>query len=202
MILILSWVVLHGVPEPHPKLLVPWNIIAMNRAQRPSDRECVDYHRNYVAKVPDGDILETLKAQQETMAHFVQAIPQEQADVVHAPYGWTVRQVIEHCVDAERVFGYRALRFSNADKTELPGWDENHYASSHYGPRCRLADLGDEYVALRQANVLLLLRLTDRAWDELGTADGRVFSVRTLAWLMAGHWLHHEEILRQRLHAG
>ena len=171
----------------------------MNRDQRPSDRECFDYHRNYVARVPDGDIVQTLKAQQQTMAQFVRAIPQDQAQVVHAPYGWTVQQVIEHCLDAERVFGYRALRFSTADKTELPGWDENHHASSGYGPHCRLVDLSDEYAALRQANVLLLSRLTDNAWDQLGTADGRQTSVRTLAWLMAGHWLHHEEILRKRL---
>ena len=171
----------------------------MNRAQRPANSECFDYHRNYVAQVPDGDILETLTAQQQEIATFLREIPQDQADVVHPPYGWTVRQVIEHCLDAERVFGYRALRFANADATELPGWDENRYASSGYGPHATLAELAEEYVALRRANVLLLSRLTDDAWEQLGTADRRAASVRTLAWLMAGHWLHHEQILRERL---
>ena len=171
----------------------------MNFAQRPSDAECFDYHRDYVANVPDGNIVQTLTAQQAAIDLLIAGIREDQAGIVHPPFGWTIRQVIEHCTDGERVFGYRALRFASGDATPLPGWDENQYAASGYGPRSSLAELGAELTSLRRANVVLLSRLTPAAWNAVGTADGRRVSVRTLAWLMAGHWLHHERILRQRL---
>ena len=171
----------------------------MNLAQRPGEHECFDYHRDYAAKVPDGDILATLRSQQDSIPAFLEQIPEEVGPVIHPPYGWSVWQVIEHCIEAERVFGYRALRFAAGDKTDLPGWDENHYAATDYGPNATLAALASEFMALRQANVCLLARLTPSAWEEIGTADGRLCSVRTLAWLLAGHWLHHEAILRKRL---
>ncbi len=171
----------------------------MNRTQRPTPDECFDYHRDYVANVPAGDILETLSQQKDAIVALVREIPAEAAEVVHPPYAWTVRQVIEHCADAERVFGYRVLRFASDDPTDLPGWNENDYAASGYGPAADLPALADEFAALRSANLALLTRLAEDRWDRRGTADGRQVSVRTLAWLMAGHWLHHEKILRQRL---
>lgn len=171
----------------------------MDLAQRPGDHECFDYHRDYVAKVPDGNILETLQHQLSAIPEFIRSIPADQLEVIHPPYGWAVRTVLEHCCDAERVFGYRILRFATGDKTDLPGWDENHYAACGYGDASGTEVLAEEFGALRLSNLRLLGRLRERAFDELGTADGRGVSVRTLAWLMAGHWLHHEQILRQRL---
>jgi hypothetical protein len=171
----------------------------MDLTKRPGDHECFDYHRDYVAKVADGDILDTLTAQQDQIVQFIVGIPDAETDVVHAPYGWTILQVVEHCVDAERVFGYRSLRFAAGDSTDLPGWDENHYATTVYGPNAGLPELAIELVSLRTANLALLNRLAPEAWDKIGTADGRKVSVRTLAWLMAGHLIHHEQILRKRL---
>ena len=168
-------------------------------SRRPGDHECFDYHRDYVAKVPEGDIVETLRMQAESVPAFIRAIAAEQLEVIHPPYGWKIRTVLEHCCDAERVFGYRILRFATGDKTDLPGWDENHYAACGYGDAPDVASLADEFASLRNANLALLTRLSDAAWDEMGTADGRGVSVRTLAWLMAGHWLHHEAILEKRL---
>lgn len=171
----------------------------MDFDQRPGDDECFGYHRDYVAIVPDGPILSTLKDQLQAIPAFIAEIPEDQFLVVHPPYGWTVQKVLEHCCDAERVFGYRILRFATGDKTELPGWDENHYAACGYGSNASGQALSDELVALRQANFALLKRLRPEAWQEQGTADGRKVSVRAIAWLMAGHWLHHERILRTRL---
>ena len=171
----------------------------MDRAQRPSDSECFDYHRAYVALVPDGDIVVTLQAQQSRLCELLRQIPATAAQTIHPPYTWTVRQVVEHCVEGERMFGYRALRFASGDPTELPGWNENFYAAAGYGPLGDLEDLTVEFAALRQANLCLLSRLAEPAWNRIGVADGRRVSVRTLAWLMAGHWNHHEAILRKRL---
>ena len=173
----------------------------MDLSTRPSENECFDYHRDYVAKVPDGDILTTLESQISTITQFIGGIPQSQWEIVHPPYGWSIRTVIEHCCDAERVFGYRALRFATGDKTDLPGWDENRYAVCGYGKVVPPVELAVEMGSIRMSNLRLLSRLTDDAWTQKGTADGRSVSVRTLAWLMAGHWLHHDAILRARLAA-
>lgn len=171
----------------------------MDLTKRPTNEECFDYHRDYVAKVPDGNILETLKKQAEFIPAYISELPAECLEVIHEPYGWKVRTVIEHCCDAERVFGYRVLRFSTGDKTDLPGWDENHYASCGYGDATSFEQLAQEFNALRNSNLALLSRLRDEAWNELGLADGRHVSVRTISWLMAGHWIHHREILDKRL---
>ena len=173
--------------------------MSVDFSQRPSPEHHSEYHETLVAKVPDGDILDRLSEQIMTFAGFTASIPINQTDVVHPPYGWSIRQVIEHSLDAERVFGYRMLRFANGDTTELPGWDENVYAVSGYGPTADLNELAAEFVALRQANICLMKRLSPKTWDMVGIADERSFSVRTLAWLMAGHLIHHVDILKQRL---
>jgi hypothetical protein len=109
----------------------------MDYAQRPTDEEVFDYQREYVKKVADGDILETLRIQREIAVPWIQAIPASEADAVHEPYGWSIWQVIQHCVDAERVFGYRALRFATGDQTELPGWDgKQSCIVAAFEPRC------------------------------------------------------------------
>ena len=169
------------------------------RSLRPASDECQGYHQTYVAHVPDGDIVHTLEAQQRRIDGLTSSVSDEDAATVHAPYTWTIRQVIEHCADAERIFGYRTLRFAASDATDLPGWDENHYANCHYGPNCGLTELGEEFSAIRTSNIRLLSRLNEKAWSHRGTADGKVVSVRTLAWLMAGHWLHHYSMLCHRL---
>jgi len=171
----------------------------MDLSQRPGDHECFDYHRDYVGKVPDGNILDRLKDQSQTVPVFIANLPEDQLEVVHAPYGWKIRTVVEHCCDAERVFGYRVLRFSTGDKTELSGWDENHYAACGYGNANGTQQLADEFASLRNSNIALINRLRSSAFDEMGVADGRKVSVRTIIWLMAGHWLHHESILKKRL---
>ncbi len=174
----------------------------MNLADRPSNDECFDYHRDYVALVPDGNIVETLTHQSDEIAKFIAAIPADQMQVVHDPYKWAVHTVLEHCCDAERVFGYRLLRFAAGDKTDLPGWDEVEYAACGYGNQLAPEQLKTEMLSLRTANMQLLSRFTENAWKGRGTADGRVVSVRTLAWLMAGHWIHHRKILQKRLRLG
>jgi hypothetical protein len=121
----------------------------------------------------------------------------EQIDRVHAPYSWTIRQVFEHCTNAERVFGYRMLRFAAGDNTDLSSWDENHYANVRFG----LGNFGSivsEMGFLRQSNLLLLRRIVPGAWNRMGTVDGHSISVRALAWVSAGHLQHHLRIVEQR----
>lgn len=171
----------------------------MTLDQRPTNEECFDFHRDYVAKVPDGNIIDTLQEQMKGMAQFVIGIPADQLDVIHAPYGWTIRTVIAHCCDAERVFGYRILRFATGDTTVLPGWDENHYAACDFSDLGEIQNVCAEFATQRMSNLQLLKRLKPETFDRIGSADGRKMSVRTIAWLMAGHWMHHEAIIKKRL---
>lgn len=172
----------------------------MNYATRPGDNECFGYHREYVGKVPDGDILETLRRQaSEGERLIISSIPAAEFERVHPPYTWSVRTVIEHCLVAERVYGYRAMRVASGDGVAMPGWDENRYADCGMIRPVSPQKLADEFVALRMSNILLLERLAPDAWSRIGEANNMKFSARTQAWLMAGHWIHHAGILCKRL---
>jgi hypothetical protein len=143
-------------------------------------------------------VLEVLQDQRAWLQQVASAVKPEQIDQIHAPYGWTIRQVFAHCADAERVFGYRMLRFAAGDATELPGWDENLYADSRFGLG-EFPHLVSELELLRQTNLLLLRRLEPACWDRSGVAEGKRLSVRALAWLTAGHLRHHLLIVQKRL---
>lgn len=157
-----------------------------------------EYHRGLIEATPGDDVLEVLQDQRAWLQQVASAVKPEQIDQIHAPYGWTIRQVFAHCADAERVFGYRMLRFAAGDATELPGWDENLYADSRFGLG-EFPHLVSELELLRQTNLLLLRRLEPACWDRSGVAEGKRLSVRALAWLTAGHLRHHLLIVQKRL---
>ncbi len=155
------------------------------------------YHQTLVAGVPGECVLQALEDQLYWTCELASHLSTEQVDKIHPPYGWTIRQVFEHCVDAERVFGYRMLRIAAGDETPLPGWDENAYADSRFGLG-NFAGLVAELGFLRQANLQLLRRIIPRAWDRAAEADGSMVSVRAIAWISAGHVQHHFAIVEKR----
>ena len=160
-----------------------------------------DYHRGLIEATPGSDVLAVLQEQRAWLQQVASAVSPDQVDQVHAPYGWTIRQVLAHCADAERVFGYRMLRYAAGDPTELPGWDENFYADSRFGLG-NFEHLVSELDQLRQTNLLLLQRIEPACWDRSGVAEGKRLSVRALAWLTAGHLRHHLLIVQKRLGSG
>jgi hypothetical protein len=166
---------------------------------RPGDSECSACHRDYVNKVSDGNIVETLRRQKPEIERFIRSIPSTDLERVHAPYTWSVRTVIGHCIEGERVYGYRLMRAASGDGIAMPGWDENFYARCGMTRPAPQEKLADEFVALREANVLFIERLAPEAWMRIGEANNTRFSVRTQVWLMAAHWIHHVDILRKRL---
>ena len=171
----------------------------MDYSTRPKPTGHSEYHQAFINKAPDGDITELLTQQVDSFSEFVNSIPSDQSGVVHSPYGWSVRQVVEHCLDTERVFGYRMLRFGAGDKTALPSWEQDDYAAADYGPNADLKQLADEFCWQRKSNIGLLRRMSPEAWEEIGTADEKQVAVRSMAWLLAGHLIHHVDILKQRL---
>ncbi len=165
---------------------------------RPSDNELTEpYHRDLVQRVQGECAIRVLYDQMYWLCELASSISTLQIDTVHDPYQWSVRQVFEHCADAERVFGYRMMRIAAGDSTNLPSWDENAYAESRFGLGIFthiVTELGD----LRRANVMLLRRIIPSAWTRTGFVDGQEISLRSIAWITAGHLQHHLEIIEKR----
>lgn len=170
-------------------------------SKRPVESEYgpTDYYSKTIAKVQGDDVMPILRDQMFWLCELGSSVSTEQTDRTHAPYTWTIRQVFEHCADAERVFGYRAMRIASGDCTELPPWDENAYAASRFGLGGTFSMLVEEWGALRRSNFILLRRIEPAAWDRSTVANGVSLTVRAVAWLMAAHLQHHLEIVEQRL---
>lgn len=176
---------------------VPPDLPRRNSRRPTADEVTVDYHRDLIARV-EGDCVETvLRDQLFWMCELAGSLSAEQIDRVHAPYRWTVRQVIEHCVVAERVFGYRMLRIAAGDETPLAGFDENAYVDARFGLG-NLSHLVSELGHLRQSNLMLLMRIVPKAWNRIAIVSGHSMSVRAIAWVAAGHLHHHFEIIEKR----
>jgi len=165
---------------------------------RPGADEHIDYYARYIAKVPDGDLISMLREQAVETMNLMQDLPPAKADYAYAPGKWTVKQVVGHVTDAERIFGYRALRFARQDPTELPGFDENAYVDhANFNDRT-LIDLLDEFQVVRASTIQFAKNLDPAAYERRGSANGNPISVRALLYIIAGHERHHVELLRER----
>jgi uncharacterized damage-inducible protein DinB len=165
--------------------------------QRPQTDEYVEFYAGYIGRVPDGaDVVGLLNSQPETLRALLQNITDEQASVRPAPAEWSIKEVIGHIADTERVFAYRLLRISRGDQTALPGFDQDEFVNATDFNRRSLADLLDEFEFQRRANSLLAASLTDEEIDRRGTASNNPISVRALLYILAGHVVHHIESLK------
>ncbi|KAA5540963.1 DinB family protein [Roseiconus nitratireducens] len=167
-----------------------------SRRPDPSEFE-LPYHGELIGRVEGSCAVEVLRGQLFWICELASSLSTEQVDRVHAPYRWTVRQVFEHVANAERMYGYRMMCLADGSGPDLPAWDENVSADSRFGLG-NFSHLVAELGELRKANVALLTRLTPHAWDATGTVAGNRATVRTLAWLAAGHLQHHFEIVEMR----
>lgn len=170
----------------------------MESIGQPEAREYAPYFERYVTLVRGGDILSTLEAQAGTVRAALGAFPEARAGFRYAPEKWSVREVVGHCTDCERVLAHRALAFARGEKAPLPAFDENDYARASGHGSVPLAGLVEEFGAVRSATLHLLRHLPAEAWSRVGVASGNSVSVRALAFIMAGHVAHHMAILRER----
>jgi len=165
---------------------------------KPDSTEYAPYFEKYVSLVPEGEIVATLGKQIENTLGLLGGLSETQGDLRYAPGKWSVKEVIGHLIDAERIFAYRALRFARNDATPLSGFDENSYvANADFGLRS-LADLAEEFEHVRQSSIYLLKHLDGDSCLRRGVANDNEISVRALAYIIAGHELHHVGILRSR----
>jgi hypothetical protein len=165
---------------------------------KPDSTEYAPYFEKYISLVPEGEIVETLGVQIESTLSLIRGLSAAQGDLRYAPGKWSVKEVIGHLIDGERIFTYRALRFARNDATPLPGFDENSFvANAGFGSRS-LADLAEEFEYTRKSNVYLFKSLDGDSSLRLGVASDNKLSVRAIAYIIAGHELHHVRILRSR----
>jgi hypothetical protein len=166
--------------------------------QRPADTEYAPFYAGYVARVPDGDVVELLRAQiGETLA-LIRDIPESRGSHRYAEGKWSIREVVGHMSDAERIMGYRALRIARGDKTPLPGFDENDFVRNASFERRTLSSLATELEQVRAASLVLFDSFTDEEAARVGNANGRDVTARAIAYIIAGHERHHLAIVRER----
>jgi hypothetical protein len=165
---------------------------------RPQATEYAAYYDRYISLVPDGDIVGTLNRQLEETLALIRGIPEARGDFRYAEGKWSIKELIGHVIDCERVFTYRALRFGRGDTTALSGFEQDDFVRGADFNKRSLSDLAQEYEYVRRATILLFAGLHASAWDRRGTANDNEVSVRGLAFIVAGHERHHIEILRTR----
>ncbi|MDG3004961.1 DinB family protein [Paludisphaera mucosa] len=165
----------------------------------PKPDESMSHFGDYIALVPEDDVLPALRSELAATLASLSGLDDAEAMRRHPPYTWSIKEVVAHLIDAERVFGYRALRFARSDATPLPGFDENLYAQTSGADARPLADLLDEFEALRRSHVRFFEGLSPEAWDRRGVASDATISVRALAYVIVGHERHHATIVRRRL---
>ena len=165
---------------------------------RPEKSEYASYYEGYVSRVPDGDIVATLGNQLEQTLALIHSIPETRGDFRYAEGKWTIKELIGHVIDTERVFAYRALRFGRGDTTPLSGFEQDDFIRGADFNKRTLKDLADEYEHVRRASISLFANLEPGSWARRGTANNNEVSVRGLAFIVAGHERHHLEILKTR----
>lgn len=166
---------------------------------RPGRDEYFEYYDTYVSKVPDGNIVQQLRCQVDELQAFFDRVSEEVAQQIHPPYTWTIKQVVGHLIDAERIFADRMHKFAMGDQQAQPGMDQDVYVAAVDYTNVSLSALVAELLHCRRANVLLVERLTAEAWKRRGFASGYEVSVRALAWMLVGHIIHHMQIVAKRI---
>ncbi len=165
---------------------------------RPAQSEFAPYYGTYVNAMPDGDVVAALADQGEETFALLSALSEQDASFRYAPDKWTIRDLVQHLADSERVFAYRALRFARGDETPLPGFDQEPYAQAAKADRRPLGELAAELRDIRRTTLALIRSFDEEMLGRSGVASGNLMSVRALVWVIAGHERHHLTVLRER----
>mgnify|MGYP001608675501 FL=1 len=165
---------------------------------RPADKEYASFYAGYVALVPEGDLFVLLEEQAAGTQKLLRPLGEPKSQHRYAPDKWSIREVIGHLADSERVFTYRALRFARADATPLPGYDEKLWAQTTNAHARTMASLLDDLQVLRMATLSLFRGFAEADWERSGMANNNPVTVRALAYIVAGHERHHVKIVKER----
>ena len=169
---------------------------------RPLPDEYDKAFERYVSRVPEMDIVAVLEAQPAALATTFASVPAERETYRYAPNKWSIRDVVGHMVDAERVLGYRALAISRGEKAALPAFEEKDYAATAGYAQRPITSILDEFGCLRKSHVLMLRHLDDDAWGRVGIANALPITPRALAYVLVGHARHHMAVLAEKYGVG
>lgn len=163
-----------------------------------NNNEYAPFYRPYIEKAGELDLLRALKQGSENTESFFRSVPKGKLDFRYAEGKWTIKEILLHLIDAERVFAYRALRFSRNDKTPLMGFDENNYVPISEANTRSLESLMDEYLKQRVSTLAMYSNFTEEMLKRSGTASGQQMSVRAAGFVIVGHEKHHLEVIKER----
>jgi hypothetical protein len=168
----------------------------------PAPDEYAPFYSGYISHVSGRDVSAILDSQPAELRGLIQPLAEEDGAARYEPGKWSVKEVLGHMADTERVMSYRMLRVARGDETPLPGFEQDPYVAAARSDTRTLDSLLSELEAVRSATVSLVRSLGEEAWGRKGTASGRAVSARALAHIVAGHWAHHVQILRERYGLG
>jgi hypothetical protein len=172
------------------------------KTERPRPDEYDKAFERYVSHVPETDVLAALERQPAELAALLATVPPDRERYRYAPGKWTIRGVVGHVLDAERVFGYRALCIARGEKASLPAFEEDDYAARARHDDRTIASLVEELSILRKSHVLMLRHVDDEAWTRFGSANALPVTPRALAYILVGHPRHHMAVLREKYGVG
>ena len=165
---------------------------------RPEPGEYAPYYDRYISLIPGTEILATLESQRRQMMLLLSGRDEADGDFRYAPEKWSAKQVLGHICDTERIFAYRALRIARGDRTPIEGFEQDDYVRNAPFVQLPISEIIDEYIAVRRATLTLLRNFDEPAWTLRGIANKNEVSVRALAYIIAGHELHHRRILEEK----
>jgi hypothetical protein len=163
---------------------------------RPQINEYPEWGQNYISQV-EGDVLEILENQATDFPNFINNII-DKADYAYAPGKWTVKELVGHMIDTERILVYRLLCFARGEVAALPGFEEDDYVANAHFKDDSLIDMTEEFSLLRKANLYLIKSLNDSELNRMGTSNGKHMSARAVVYVLAGHVIHHSRIIKER----
>jgi uncharacterized damage-inducible protein DinB len=169
---------------------------------RPEASEYAPYYDRYISLIRDNDILRTLDQQRGQMVQLLSGLTEADGEFRYLPEKWSAKEVLGHICDAERIFAYRALRISRGDATPIEGFEQDDYVRNGPFASRPIADAIEDYIAVRRATISLLRSLEEPAWSRRGIANKNEVTVRAIAYLIAGHEVHHRRILQEKYLAG
>jgi len=165
---------------------------------RPDLSRVPEFYHNYINYVKEDDLMPAFKNQTPALINFLETIPKEKHDHAYAQGKWTIREVLQHLIDGERVFSYRALRFARKDPTPLPGFDENLFAANAKAGKREWSDLMEEFKAVRKATELLYRSFDEEQLNASGIASDHSNYVLGFGYISVGHTLHHMKVIVER----
>ncbi len=165
---------------------------------RPAETEFAPYYQGYVNQVSENDVIAVLRSELDDLDVLLDRVPADKETYAYAEGKWTIRQVVGHLIDGERVFGYRAFCIARGEKQNLPGFEQDDYLQTAPYNNISLEDLLSELRLVRLSNIAMFRTLDEEAWNRVGIANNNEVTVRAIAFIMAGHVRHHMNVMREK----